>query len=138
LLTTRNAWVYRDLKPANIQIWPDGKPKILDVGLARTSATDDPTSPQTESSIAAWYTDSGVILGTAPYMSPEQARGKVADKRTDVWVFGCCLYDALTGKTAFFGQIVHRLKDGDDIKIGVYRFRFADREGSYRTRARWL
>jgi serine/threonine-protein kinase len=98
--------VHRDLKPANIKIGPDGKPKILDFGLARASATDNPDSPQAESPTVTRHTEGDVILGTAPYMSPEQARGKVAGKRADVWAFGCCLYEALTGKAAFFGETV--------------------------------
>ena len=74
----------------------------------RKLALGDPSSPQAKSPTAAWYTDSGVILGTAPSMSPEQDRGKVADKQSDVWAFGCCLYEALTGKAAFLGETAKR------------------------------
>ena len=100
------AIIHRDLKPANIKIGPDGKPKILDFGLAKAFAKEDPTSSQTESPTVTRHTEAGVILGTAPYMSPEQARGKGLDKRTDIWAFGCVLYEALTGRVAFLGDTV--------------------------------
>ena len=89
--------VHRDLKPANIKIGPDGKPKILDFGLAKAFASNAQAPGLSESPTVARGTAVGVILGTAPYMSPEQARGKTVDKRTDVWAFRCCLYEALTG-----------------------------------------
>ena len=94
--------VHRDLKPGNIMITPEGKVKILDFGLAKaytgeTTGIDIANSP----TITAQMTEPGVILGTAAYMSPEQARGRSVDKRADIWAFGCILYECLTGKRAF-------------------------------------
>jgi serine/threonine protein kinase len=99
--------VHRDLKPGNIMITPEGKVKILDFGLARaytgeTTGVDIANSP----TITAQMTEPGVILGTAAYMSPEQARGRSVDKRADIWAFGCVLYECLTGKRAFQGETV--------------------------------
>jgi eukaryotic-like serine/threonine-protein kinase len=100
--------VHRDLKPANIKVRPDGVVKVLDFGLARAfdptpaSVTEAMESPTMTS--PANMTDSGVILGTAPYMSPEQARGKVVDKRTDIWAFGCVLFELLAGRRPFDGE----------------------------------
>jgi len=103
--------VHRDLKPANIKITPDGKVKVLDFGLAkdvaagRSGAQDALNSPTLTADSPA-YTRAGVILGTAAYMSPEQARGKPVDKRADIWAFGCILFECLTGKMAFGGETV--------------------------------
>ena len=98
---------HRDLKPANIKIGPDGKPKILDFGLAKAFAEDtEPVVDSSQSPTLTKGTALGVIMGTASYMSPEQARGKPLDRRTDIWAFGCCLYEALTGRKAFSGETV--------------------------------
>ncbi len=98
--------VHRDLKPSNVKLTPEGKVKVLDFGLAKTLASRE-SGPQSESpTVTRSPSESGVILGTAAYMSPEQARGKALDKRTDVWAFGCCLFEALTGRAAFLGETV--------------------------------
>ena len=101
------AIIHRDLKPANIKIGPDGKPKILDFGLAKVRVGDDDKGAgSSQSPTLTKGTALGVILGTASYMSPEQARGKAVDNRTDIWAFGCCLYEALTGSKAFDGETI--------------------------------
>jgi len=101
--------VHRDLKPANIQIAPGGEIKILDFGLAKAlapeAASADPRSSLSPTVTSAG-TMAGVILGTAAYMSPEQARGVAVDERADIWAFGCVLYEMLTGNRAFPGQSV--------------------------------
>ncbi len=99
--------IHRDLKPANIKLTPDGTVKILDFGLAKAlenspQAADIRTSP----TISVLSTKAGVILGTAAYMSPEQARGKDVDRRTDIWSFGALLYEMLTGRQAFPGETI--------------------------------
>jgi Tol biopolymer transport system component/tRNA A-37 threonylcarbamoyl transferase component Bud32 len=101
--------IHRDLKPPNIKITPDGAVKVLDFGLARMfteegSAKDLPLGPPITVEGTAGRTREGVIAGTAAYMSPEQARGKAVDKRTDIWAFGCVLYEMLTARAAFPGQ----------------------------------
>jgi serine/threonine protein kinase len=94
--------VHRDLKPANIKITPDGAVKVLDFGLAKTTnAASAAASPEDSPTISMAATQAGVILGTAAYMSPEQARGKVVDKRADIWAFGVVLYELLTGSGCF-------------------------------------
>ena len=99
--------VHRDLKPANIKVTPEGKIKILDFGLAKGFIEEAPSSDLSHSpTLTRDATKAGVILGTASYMGPEQARGKTVDKRTDIWAFGCVLYEALTGKKAFDGESV--------------------------------
>ncbi len=99
--------VHRDLKPANVKVRPDGTVKVLDFGLAKAFGDDTTTSDLTRSpTITSDGTRAGVIMGTAAYMSPEQARGKPLDKRTDIWSFGCVLYEALARRQAFIGETV--------------------------------
>ena len=109
--------VHRDLKPANVKLTPDGKVKVLDFGLAKAwegpgAASSDLSQSPT---LAHTGTAAGLILGTAAYMSPEQARGKAVDKRADVWAFGVVLYEMLTGQRLFTGETV------SDVLAGVLR-----------------
>ena len=99
--------IHRDLKPANVKVTPEGQVKILDFGLAKAldvEREDGDISTSPTISVAA--TRAGVMLGTAGYMSPEQAKGKAVDRRTDIWAFGCVLYEMLTGRAAFDGETV--------------------------------
>jgi len=97
--------IHRDLKPGNVMITRDGAVKVLDFGLAKALADDSATSvPADSPTLTANYTRPGVILGTAAYMSPEQARGRPVDKRTDVWSFGVILFECLSGKPLFAGE----------------------------------
>ena len=99
--------IHRDLKPANIKVTPDGKVKVLDFGLAKAYAGDGAeASPIDSPTLSRTATEAGVILGTAAYMSPEQARGKAVDKRADIWAFGCVLYEMLTGRQTWGGETV--------------------------------
>lgn len=93
--------VHRDLKPANVKVTPEGQVKVLDFGLAKAFTEEPSDSALT---LTAGATRAGVVLGTAAYMAPEQARGKPLDKRADIWAFGCVLYELLTGKQAFPGE----------------------------------
>jgi serine/threonine protein kinase len=97
--------IHRDLKPANIKVTPDGKVKVLDFGLAKAFAGEQAELNLSNSpTLSNAATQQGVILGTAAYMSPEQAKGKTVDKRTDIWAFGCVLFEMLTGQAAFQGE----------------------------------
>ncbi|MCH7884508.1 MAG: protein kinase [Planctomycetes bacterium] len=97
--------IHRDLKPANIMIRPDGTVKVLDFGLAKAMTEDSSGAVDANSpTITANYTRPGVVLGTAAYMSPEQARGRPLDKRTDIWSFGIILFECLTGDRLFQGE----------------------------------
>jgi tetratricopeptide (TPR) repeat protein len=101
--------IHRDLKPANIKLRPDATVKVLDFGLAKALEPISAMSADTTASptiTTPTMTRAGVILGTAAYMSPEQARGKPVDKRTDIWAFGCVLYEMLTGRSAFAGETI--------------------------------
>jgi serine/threonine-protein kinase len=95
--------VHRDLKPANIKITPDGRLKVLDFGLAKALASDDPpaANPANSPTLTMRATMAGMIVGTAAYMSPEQARGQAVDRRADIWAFGVVVYEMLTGRALF-------------------------------------
>jgi len=100
--------IHRDLKPANVMIREDGTVKVLDFGLAKAMAEESSGSVAADSpTLTSNYTRPGVILGTAAYMSPEQARGRPLDKRTDIWSFGIMLYECITGIPLFQGETVN-------------------------------
>jgi Flp pilus assembly protein TadD/TolB-like protein len=100
--------IHRDLKPANIKVTPEGRVKVLDLGLAKAMALQPLSDVDLSSSPTAAFDESqpGNLLGTPGFMSPEQARGKETDRRTDIWAFGCVLYEMLAGKRAFGGETV--------------------------------
>src|SRR5512136_608193 len=98
--------VHRDLKPANIKVTPDGKVKVLDFGLAKVFAGEADLNLSNSPTLSNAATQQGVILGTAAYMSPEQAKGKSVDKRADIWAFGVVLFEMLTGRQVFTGETV--------------------------------
>jgi serine/threonine-protein kinase len=113
--------IHRDLKPANIKITPEGRVKVLDFGLAKADS-GEPTAgdPISSPTVTMRSTQPGVILGTAAYMSPEQARGQKADHRADIWAFGVILFEMLTGRQLFLGRTVsdtlaHVLKGDIDL-----------------------
>ena len=112
-----NGVVHRDLKPANIKVTPEGAVKVLDFGLAKAWEGAAQSGPDLAESptLTAQMTQAGVILGTAAYMSPEQAKGLEADKRSDIWSFGVVLWEMLTGKRLFGGDSV------SDTLAGVLR-----------------
>ena len=101
--------IHRDLKPANVKITPDGKVKVLDFGLARAMEAGSIGTNLSNSPTLLSGTMGGMIVGTAAYMSPEQARGRAADQRSDVFAFGCVLYEMLTSRQAFQGEDVSRM-----------------------------
>ena len=98
--------VHRDLKPANIKVRHDGTVKVLDFGLAKAMDPAAASRADTMNSPTIHVTQPGMILGTAAYMSPEQARGALVDRRADIWAFGCVLYEMLAGKAVFARESV--------------------------------
>ena len=105
--------VHRDLKPANVKITPAGQVKVLDFGLAKAVAPETQHVSASQSpTLTGGAASEGVILGTAAYMSPEQAKGKATDARSDIWAFGVVLYEMLTGKPAFGGESIVEILGG--------------------------
>jgi serine/threonine-protein kinase len=104
--------IHRDLKPANVKITPDGRVKLLDFGLARLFESEAEDRDPSNSPTLMSRPNGGVILGTASYMSPEQARGQKTGKQSDIWAFGCVLYEMLTGRQAFSGDTITDVLSG--------------------------
>jgi len=98
--------IHRDLKPANVKITSEGKVKVLDFGLAKAIESNAPNPTVSQSPTLVTGSMAGMIMGTAAYMSPEQARGRTADQRSDIFAFGCVLYEMLAGRQAFQGEDV--------------------------------
>ena len=96
--------IHRDLKPSNVKLRPDGVVKVLDLGLAKAVIADGSGQSPDSPTLTAIGTRAGMIVGTAAYMSPEQARGREVDRRADIWAFGCVLYEMLTGRRGFDGE----------------------------------
>ena len=119
--------IHRDLKPSNIKITHDGRVKVLDFGIAKAIGTVDAESDvATSTTLTMGNTKAGAVLGTAPYMSPEQTRGQPVDKRSDIWAFGCVLFEMLTGSPTFVredhgGHHRRRHRSGTGVGIAAGR-----------------